>query len=357
MPDMKFKTHMKVLLMMLVSALLFSSCFNIECVSDGKQTEIAVTPTASVASRVVGGLLQGAYPIEESMGIFACNSEFYDGQSWTSDARISNYFENEEFRYREDVQAWAGVTPYNWPSSGSLIFAGYSPFYQFGGSQTLDAGFDAETGTLLISGYQVEEYVPITNPQMYAADFEYKNSSQSDLMYFLPKTDSYGNYVGTMGVYAYNAKFYHALALVVLTVQAESDTDKEYIRLRKIAFSDMASKGDLSAKVGRTQMGDVTWTLSADGEFRTQTVLDNTDNSGMGINVSPRKVVEILTIPVGQHDINITYDLIVNGKPHQETVSFQTRWEAGQKYVYNLILGIDTIQLVPQITTDWAVNE
>jgi hypothetical protein len=110
--------------------------------------------------------------------------------------------------------------------------------------------------------------------------------------------------------------------------------------------------------MSNTPGGNVDWTLSDGASSGKQQVLHNTSRSGgMKLSTAARKVVEILTIPVGLHNIEITYSLIVNGEPHKETMTYQAQWEARKKYVYNLILGTENIQLIPQITTDWATNE
>lgn len=337
---------------------LLAACSRIEHVSDEQQMEIAMTPLASENTKVVSGPVHAGYPEGETMGIFSFYSMAKEGLPWTSETSVSNYFENAEFEFKVDLQDWAGVTPYYWPLSGSLIFAGYSPFRQVGGSQIPDVAFDYSTKRLSVEGYKVEPYVAMTEAQMYDGSTEYKNKCQSDLMYFLPKTDADGNFIGSAKGATYTAIFHHALAQVVFTVQAEATEDVDYIRLRKIVLTDVASEGDFSAQVGRSQGGEVIWTLSEGGQQNDMQVLYNPSASGgMKLSTKQRKVVEFLTIPIGEHDIRVTYSLIVNGTSHEETVTFKDQWEAGKKYIYNIILGTDTIQLVPQITTDWVTNE
>ena len=314
-------------------------------------------PVTSNMMKSVAGPVMGTYPENETMGVFAYHSELDNGQPWISGIPVTAYFEDIEFKYRDDLHAWAGVTPYYWPSYGSLIFAGFSPYSQVGGAHIQNASFDIEQKSLLISGYKVETYVPMTEAQMYAND-SYTNKCQSDLMYFLPKSDVNNDFLGSTRGASYAADFYHALAQVVFNVEAENQDDINYIRLRKIVLTDMASKGDFSAKIGRTQAGEVAWALSNGGTSEDITVLYNPSTSGgMKLSTQQRKVVELLTIPVGEHDIQVTYTLNVNGTLYEETINYHAEWEAGKKYVYNLILGTDNIQLVPQITTDWIKNE
>ena len=355
---MKLITHNRFVVTILMSVSLLAACSRIEHVSDTKQMEIAMNPLASANTKAVAGLITGGYSEDETMGVFSFYSKLKEGQPWTSETTVSDYFEDAEFEFKVGLQDWAGVTPYYWPVSGSLIFAGYSPYRQLDGVQVQNTSFDVEEKRLSIEGYKVEPYVAMTEAQMYSESTMYTNKCQSDFMYFLPKTDASGNFIGSVKGTTYTADFHHALAQVVFTVQAESTADVDYIRLRQIVLTNVASEGDFSAEVGRTQGGNVTWTLS-DGAIQEdmQVLYNPSTYGGMKLSAQQRKVVELLTIPIGEHDIKITYSLIVNGTPHEETVTFKDQWEAGKKYIYNLILGTDSIQLVPQITTDWVTNE
>ena len=321
------------------------------------------TPVTSNMMKSVSGPISGNYPTEETIGVFAYHSELNSGQSWTSGTAVTAYFEDFEFKHRNDLSAWAGVTPCYWPSNGSLIFAGFSPYSQIGGNHIQNVSFDVDQKTLMISGYEVETYVPMTEAAMNATG-SYINKCQSDLMYFLPKSDVNNDFIGSTRGSSYTADFYHALAQVVFNVEADTEPDIKKIRLRKIVLTNMATKGDFSAKVGRTQAGDATWTLSLGGAFKEMIILDNPSQyGGMKLSIDQRQVVELLTIPIGKHDIKITYTLNLTGKEneaenlYEETLTYHAEWEAGKKYVYNLILGTDNIQLVPQITTDWIKNE
>ena len=356
-PDYIFKVLGTVAILMAASA-----CVKSDILYDESQGEISISPASSVQSKaILGPVSDAVYPNDETMGIIAYASEMKG--SWTGSLDgASLYINGGEFKYDEFLDGWVGWDgnahyPYYWPDKGSLVFAGYSP-YRRGGSPLENVSFDVKSKTLSVTDYQVEPYVPMTEAQMYDGSAQYDNKNQSDLMYFLPRSDVYGNYIGVNNVEAYAAAFYHALALVVFNVQAESSDDVDYIRLRRITLDGMASAGDLSVQMSNTPAGNVDWTLSDGASFGSCPVLYNpSESGGMKLSTATRQVVEILTIPVGLHNIEITYSLIVNGDPHEETMTYQTQWEAGKKYVYNLILGTENIQLIPQITTDWATNE
>lgn len=322
-------------------------------------------PVTSLASKTVPGPVDGAdYPTDETFGFFAyhCNTS---AGSWNDPSQtVTPYILDGEFKVRED-NVWGGWNgeakdkyPYYWPTLGSLIFAGYSPYVRTDGTSVSGVSFSVENKTLSISGYQVEEYSPMTEAEMYSGSTPYENKTQSDLMYFLPKADASGNYVGTNGDDAYGAIFHHALAQVVFNVKADTYDDIDYIRLRRIVLGDILSKGDFVARMGGGAAGTVKWTLSEGASKADKQVLHNPSAlGGMKLSTEYRQVVQLLTIPVGQHGIDITYTLNVNGSYHEETMTFQDEWESGKKYVYNLILGADFIKLIPDVTEWVEINE
>lgn len=361
MKMVRFSGYIRILFAVVIGSVM-SACIDADVLYDQQQGEIAILPASSVQSKAVTGPVTGTvYPIEETMGIIAYESDMVG--TWTGSIdEASLYIDRGEFKYDDFYGQWAGWDgtahfPYYWPSNGSLIFAGYSP-YRRNGVPVENVSFSVTDKTLRIAGYVVEEYEPMTEAQMYDGSIQYENTNQSDLMYFLPRSDANGNYIGVNNAGSYSAAFHHALALVIFNVEAETGDDVDYIRLRSIALGGMPSAGDLSVQMNNTARGNVSWSRSGNASIEKKVVLDNPSvYGGMKLSTDFRKVVEILAIPMGTHDIEITYSLIVNGKPHEETMTFQGQWEAGNKYVYNLILGTDNIQLVPQITTDWVTNE
>ena len=325
------------------------------------QGEIGILPVSSVQSKtVLGPLSDSVYPTDETMGIIAYESDMEGTWTGSLDA-ASLYIDGGEFKFNDFYGQWAGWDgsahfPYYWPSKGSLIFAGYSPFRR-GDAPVENVSFSVTEKTLSITGYSVEEYVKMTDAQMYDGSTEYKNKNQVDLMYFLPRSDARGNYIGINATDAYSVAFHHALSLVVFNVEAETADDVKYIRLKKISIGNMASAGDFTAQMSNVARGNPIWKLSEGATTGRKEVFYRSADGGMALGTSSRKVVEMLAVPMGNHDIEITYSLIVNGTPHAETMTFQGQWEPGKKYIYNLILGTDNIQLIPQITTDWVNNE
>ena len=357
---MRFPAYIKMIFAAAV-AFAMSACIDADVLYDQQQGEIAILPASSVQSKTFLGPVTGTvYPVEETMGIIAYESDMVG--TWTGSLDgASLYIDGGEFKFNDFYGQWAGWDgsahfPYYWPSKGSLIFAGYSPFRR-GDAPVENVSFSVTQKTLSITGYSVEEYVKMTDAQMCSGSTQYENNTQTDLMYFLPRSDASGNYIGVNNAGSYSAAFHHALSLVVFNVEAETADDAKYIRLKKISIGNIVSSGDLTVQMSNVTRGNPIWRLSEGATTGQKEVFSKSTDGGMALGTASRKVVEMLAIPMGTHDIVITYSLIVNGKPHQETMTFQGQWEPGKKYIYNLILGTDNIQLIPQITTDWVTNE
>ena len=104
---------------------------------DVSEGEICMSPVLSQMAKTRAEGTPSPYPDGSSFGAFAYYNE------------TQPYFENHKFTSESGV--CAGDDPVYWPLSGSLIFAGYSPF-----DERIHAGFDVGTKTLTISDYVVD---------------------------------------------------------------------------------------------------------------------------------------------------------------------------------------------------------
>ena len=118
---------LKTMSSLLMMAVCLSSCLKIEKVGDGASKELMLSPVASVMTKQVPGPVLGTtYSETETMGIISYKSETTAGDPWIDNPEL--YINGVEFLFKNYANAWAGTTPQYWPETGSLIFAGYSPF-------------------------------------------------------------------------------------------------------------------------------------------------------------------------------------------------------------------------------------
>ena len=157
---------------------MLSACVKITNTQHG---EIMFTsPVVASITKVYPGPISGMfYPYEETLGIFAFQSEESPG-SWTGAyENITEFIDDAEFKYKPEYLAWAGwdgsdYHPYFWPPRGSLIFAGYSPYRYVDGTPIGNVSFDVVQKELSIEGFQTETYVPMSKSDIENPDVDYK---------------------------------------------------------------------------------------------------------------------------------------------------------------------------------------
>lgn len=86
--------------------------------------EIAFQPVAQKATKAaVDGTV---YPVDESFNVWAWWDDVAPSANPTYANYTAKYIDAGKFIARDNFN-WGGETPYYWPTSGSLVFAGYSP--------------------------------------------------------------------------------------------------------------------------------------------------------------------------------------------------------------------------------------
>ena len=353
---------LKILSSLLVIAVCLSSCLKIEKVVDGASKEVALSPVASVMTKQIPGPVLGTtYSENETMGIISYKSETTAGEPWIDDPDTDTdnpelYINGVEFLFKDYANAWAGATPQYWPETGSLIFAGYSPYYRLQDKDTpvpiQNVSYDPATRTLSIPDYSVGWYEAMTQKEIQDENFVYRNVAQSDLMFFLPKIDEDGKHVGVNRLASYDACFNHALSLVEFTVAAEDDDAINRVDLSSITLQSVYYQGNLSVKADDKGAVTVKWEDMRSAQD--VDVFHSTDPAvGLELFLTPRTIAQILIIPGPTHPIAIHYHAMVNGKYYEQDAVFTpvdlglTEWLPGKKYVYNLTLGVDRLTFSP----------
>lgn len=300
------------------------SCVKSDWIYDNSRSEIDMDPVMSVMSKaIVSGT---GYPVDVPFGVFATYSSNPAGE-WTS-GPVQSYLENKKFIHKGDNK-YGGEQPAYWPLSGSLVFAGYSPYYPDSGS--VSATFDAETKTLSISNFV--------------------SNGQTDLMYFLPTLSNSDNYVGILDKSnSVSAQFFHALSLVEFNVKGV-DND-ETVELKKITFNNIPLKGNLAADASACSWD----ALSSHGDLPVFSSVD-----GEVLSSETPVTAASLVIPGSAVDIDLAYD-VVGATSHEKTGTITpgnavTEWVAGKKYIYNLTIRSGFI-VIESVTTSYiAENE
>ena len=300
------------------------SCVKSDRIYDNSRSEIDMDPVMSVMSKAI--ISGTGYPVDVPFGVFATYSSNPAGE-WTS-GPVQSYLENKKFIHKGDNK-YGGEQPAYWPLSGSLVFAGYSPYYPDSGS--VSATFDAETKTLSISNFV--------------------SDGQTDLMYFLPEVSD-DKLVGlNSGASSVPAVFSHALSLVEFNVKGV-DNDVT-VELKGITFKDIPRMGTLTADASGcnwdeddlSSYGDLQVFLSDEGEvLSSETPVTATS----------------LVIPGSAVNIDLAYDA-VGATSHAKTGTITPEnavmeWVAGKKYIYNITIRSGFI-VIESVTTSYIYED
>lgn len=237
------------------------------------------------------------------------NMKVYASSSETSDGTYAPYFNGVEFKYA--TTDWTGVTPQYWPESGYLKFKAFYP---------ADAGTASGTATsnVTITGIDISSdhtdilYANWTDPQVAA------NKPVVPLV------------------------FNHALAQIVVNASVK-DASMTGVKIKSVEIVTPHLTGDLTLTGS-----DATWTSA---ESATNLTMDNTISSTELTNSAVSLGTGALVIPSAQTSLKITYS--VKDFSKEETKTLTGDWVKGNKYIYNLKVGLDEIHLSATVV-EWV---
>lgn len=294
----------KIINILLLMAVFFMmlSCIETNGLDEVPEGEICMSPILSDMIRTRDGNGTTPYPDGSSFGVFAYYSDTEAGSGWTTSPET--YFENCEFGKKGE--SYSGVDPVYWPLSGSLVFAGYSPYDE----DTDVVEFDTRNKTLSINNYEV--------------------NGTTDLMYFLPVLSD-GNYTGygksTMSV---PIEFHHALSSVNINVAVKAG-DEAKIRLKSITLKSIYTHGTFSVNAANASSG--TWETTGDPIEK----ILHSDDSGTSLSAALDYVY--YTIPGDACEIEIVYfDNEVQKSHTILPANHIENWDIGSRYQYNITL-------------------
>ena len=354
---------MKKIIISMMAVAALAACTKSEPVYE-PAGEIGFTPVARNITKAALGVVDNKYPEAQNIGVWAN----YDGTV----AALSNpdyankfktaYIEDKQFTYHADVtpKSWAGVTPYFWPTNGSLVFAGYSM------TAPTTAGTDAPAvGTARSYNFSTDE-MTITG---YTQSLD--PASSFDLMWF-GRTDKSYNYRNAAT--AVPVVFSHALSWITIKVIGEGtvlDPNNTWA-VTSVVVNGVNEKGNVSM-VG-AGANKATWTnvvdANADAANTITVFTGNQPLTGTAANIETTPN-GILVIPQEPQSVTVKYKYKTPaGKEIEEesTVSLSlvgatdangainyTDWQSGTHYIYTLKFTQSEILIAPTVDTGWAV--
>ena len=402
-------------------ALHLGACTETLVVYDHADVEIGLAPVNRISTKMLSGSMEGtAYDYMESFGILAWYQDAPAGQSWTGfyDAgdvpspyitnsgaaakgeficidkntddktgttwaggsstasvtydknadKANRYVKKGQPDIRIDTRGTDTRQPYYWPKSGSLAFAGYSPYdimEQDGISVTYDA--KRENPGIKITGIKQGSFE-------YAHDKHWAANGTFDLMWF--DVDDQSSFSARAD--AVPVTFRHACAWIDFRIKAAAGYEDRF-SLVQVILTNVYWKGNFDSAAAQNRE----W--SGLGNMKSETVLfdhdgqpgeDNPDDdefvkidadgfylgnmiaipqelAGKGEN---SEAVTRLVLKFRQHTSDDTDTLIQTYACDLDDITENGRWEIGKHYIYNIEFTLHKIQVEPEVA-DWEERQ
>lgn len=354
------------------AAAVLAACTKTTVVYDDSETAIGFSPVNRLATKTVYGPADGqTYNTDETFGVFAYHkvtsetawADFADGTAPVA------YISKGEFAYHTGTDnIFGGVTPYYWPKTGLLAFAGYSPYTPMNNYVQIDANATSPFIKFdnFIQGTYNYSDGNLTNTTVDAMWFDLDDQAACNL-----GTDNQdGNAVAVA--------FKHACSWIDFTLKRDpaiAGTDM-YFLIEKVELTNIYTKGTFSSagypaaeeeNKGKEQLWD-----QYDGSTTMVLYEKSGDIPGYQlthISGSALECHDLIAIPQQinrtgeQIEIKITYKqypVAQGSTPNSETVSViltnetdPAYWYYGKHYIYNITMGLDEILISPA-QNDWT---
>ena len=345
---------MKKVLFIAAAVTAMAACTKSEVVYDGNDAEIGLSPVnySTTKSNYYGAIDGNNYPVDENFGVFAQYTESASGTFLAGDdSQLSPYLTKAQFsRNGNNDGIWTGTpNSYYWPRTGSLYFAGYSPY-----DITGEISYDFATGhaqNMSIDGFTQNDYY-------WSDGTNTSDNEMIDLLWFDALTSLNG------GTYA--ATFKHALSYITLRFNADVD---DIFTVTGVGMENVYNTGNFDSNNGYPSW-KVTGTPEVLGLYNWGQVLKESDTEFLTID-------DVLLIPQETAYINIDYKQrgsIDSPDVQMPTYRFKLtggdsagndaeHWLPGQHYIYTITFGIDEIKIKPTVTKwqdikgDYTVNQ
>ena len=255
----------------------------------------------------------------------------------SDDNKTTRYVNEKPFIEKDATKdLWGGKIPYYWPTTGSLIFAGYHGIdstkvkYTFNETDNKMVFSNVQQATVAVNGYA------------------------EDLMYFNMTSSSYNKSSNKVSL-----KFNHALSWITVTLAKRVDPVIEAeIKIESVRFTNVYEKGTGTVE----GENPISWEVSDSKNFSLPglpMVLEyQTVNDKLATKVYTLQ--EHLFIPQSIEGLLVvTYTVTsTDGSNFTEVYRINLKnlakgahnsWDAGKHYTYNLSIGTDEILVTPEV--------
>ena len=367
----------------LAGAALVSCTKNDPAVNEEQQLITFASPVVSLNTKSATEVWNN-YPTAEEYNFAVWAKYFVDG-SYENDTYKTGTYKTWEAgqTYMNEVvvkygnNTWAPAQNYYWPKNGSLTFIAYAP-------TNIQAITDVNGNGIQITGHTVA-----TTPK------DQLDILFSERAYNKQKVDDDTVAEGTTGSQPGNANdpytgvhlsFKHALSSILFNIKTKEDysTASTTITLKKIEVHQAVSKGsfnqNLADKNGATTTdADATapaWTFDTT-PVRANYVVDKTADIKLSTTAyyptgitnttaatNGLRATDLILLPQNLAGVTLRVEYTIKNSDagSQELAQIAelplsttnvAAWEMGKRYIYNIIIGLDTIYFEPYVQ-DWV---
>lgn len=317
--------------------------------------EIAFQPVAQKATKAT--YTSVSYPTTEKFNVWAWwdDSSANDAPSYT-DYEADLYISEGEFTLKTGT-SWGGTDPYYWPTTGSLVFAGYSP--ASAKTDPSQFSYDLNTKTFKATNYVQSRAL----------------ASTTDLMWFDVTDNSYNNNANKNSqdkdVKGVPVVFKHALSWLTFQFKLKDANVPEKWEITNVMLTGIEDKATFTAvknappswttpeySLNGTDKDKFTVFKGSHTVTKDAAVLEGINTGSTGsIDAGSVIVIPQLCGHTTDAALVITYNL--TGTPgyvlEDQTVTLPLNvnggeWLLGTHYIYTVTFGDNEIFIVPEVT-------
>ena len=327
---------------------IFISLLAVAAMAACAKTEVAYEEPAEIGFKAVAGNMTKtavdgeAYPTSLNMYVFA--------QTTDNPATTANYIANGEFEHKttvDETKVWGGVTPYYWPNTKNLHFAGYS---KSGNVTSATVAYNCQTDVLTIDGY-----TPGTG-------------TDNDLMFF-PSTKSTTSAGYDKTTDFVEVDMLHTCSWISFFVKGDDVTGAatSTYKLTGLTITGIDATADLKCTGSTIAWSNNTATDATSAVLTSEVTLAGTGLENAEAVVAETTPTSTILIPQTPGKLNLTYtyksttnadivetvtgldlglDTRVEDADNTDTV-YKTPWEAGKHYIYTITIKANEILIAP----------